>query len=705
MTSIDRLRSLSVDEPLSADEVFDAIFSAGSVLTESEREAEQALEIAIRLLEARRLGLLPDGAEEAVEFLAEECGLYPYVAPEHFSHLTQTVIEAHAVGVRGGLYLHSKQMQVLLWLLAGDNVILSAPTSFGKSLLVDAYISRINPQVVVMLLPTIALIDETRRRLSETFGEKYSIITTVTEEYSQNTPTIFILTQERFLQRRDNLKIDLFFVDEFYKLDPDRDDGRFETLNLAVYKALPRARQCFMAGPHIRSIELGPAWTGNFRFVQTDYRTVTVNVVDRSKQGKRLKSFLEDLKSVADQNSLVFAATPGSAQKILDAIVDAGVSHASDMGIALRNWIASNYHPEWPIAKGVERGIAIHHGRLPRSLGQLFVYLFDQQVIRVLICTSTLIEGVNTSAANVFVYDKKIARSDFDFFSFANIRGRVGRMMRHFVGNAFLYHEAPEEVETRVDVPVLSDPGSSTDYIVINVDRDHLSETGQERQDRLPVDSGLSKELLQEHGVLGVELLIQLSRRIAEVHSSNPRLLIWSGYPDRDQQITLAELVLFVAHQRREQTGIHTPRQVGWAWGQLQALPSLPAFLHWFAGTFGRGDIPQGVDAAFQFLQACEFSFPRAAAAVESITKSLGPRSVPSYGPFLVAMENWFRPAWMKQMDETGLPLPLAERLASHVDRGADRKRAVEALRRVDWKHIAGLDEVDRLILGHALEA
>ncbi len=43
------------------------------------------------------------------------------------------------------------QMQVLLWLLDGDNVILSAPTSFGKSFLVDAFLARKKPQVVVVI--------------------------------------------------------------------------------------------------------------------------------------------------------------------------------------------------------------------------------------------------------------------------------------------------------------------------------------------------------------------------------------------------------------------------------------------------------------------------------------------------------------------------------------------------------------------------
>jgi ATP-dependent helicase YprA (DUF1998 family) len=164
MTELEMLRTIKSDATLSSGGVFDAIFEAGSVLSDDDRETEVALEIAIRLLEARRNGQVPADCDEIIEFLAEECGLYPYIDPERFGLITQTVIEAHAVDLREKLYLHSKQMQVLLWLLDGDNVILSAPTSFGKTLLVDAFLAARKPFTVVIILPTIALIDECRRR-------------------------------------------------------------------------------------------------------------------------------------------------------------------------------------------------------------------------------------------------------------------------------------------------------------------------------------------------------------------------------------------------------------------------------------------------------------------------------------------------------------------------------------------------------------
>jgi replicative superfamily II helicase len=157
---------------------------------------------------------------------------------------------------------------------------------------------------------------------------------------------------------------------------------------------------------------------------------VTVNIVDRSPSSERTSredAFITDLHSVEGESSLVFTQTPRSTQNVVQLITESGISDPTSLAMKLGEWIKLNYHEEWDVAYGTSHGVAIHHGRLPRSLAQLFVRLFDERQITILVCTSTLIEGVNTAAANVLIYDKKINRTDFDFFSFANIRGRGGR--------------------------------------------------------------------------------------------------------------------------------------------------------------------------------------------------------------------------------------------------------------------------------------
>ena len=76
---------------------------------------------------------------------------------------------------------HRAQAEIYRRLIEGENVILSAPTSFGKSRIIDAVIATEQYKNIAVIVPTIALIDETRIRLSS-FSEKYKVITQLNQK-------------------------------------------------------------------------------------------------------------------------------------------------------------------------------------------------------------------------------------------------------------------------------------------------------------------------------------------------------------------------------------------------------------------------------------------------------------------------------------------------------------------------------------------
>lgn len=121
-----------------ADPLFEAISFASDRLLDEGREDFQALDVTIRLLDASKRGVLNESGREAVSLLVSDCGLFPYTDTAGFKTFNKAVVAAHTLDLNGSITLHSKQMEALLYLLQGDNVILSAPTSFGKSLIVDA---------------------------------------------------------------------------------------------------------------------------------------------------------------------------------------------------------------------------------------------------------------------------------------------------------------------------------------------------------------------------------------------------------------------------------------------------------------------------------------------------------------------------------------------------------------------------------------
>ena len=108
--------------------------------------------------------------------------------------------------------------------------------------------------------------------------------------------------------------------------------------------------------------------------------------------------------------------------------------------------------------EAVTAGVGVHHGRIPRALASRFVVLFNNKTLPVLICTSTLIEGVNTAAKSVLIYDKRSTRN-YDFFTFSNIRGRAGRLGQHHVGQVYLFHKPPGQEEIEVTAPLFGETG------------------------------------------------------------------------------------------------------------------------------------------------------------------------------------------------------------------------------------------------------
>jgi len=701
MTSLDTLRNLEEDQILSGDDIFEAISEASSIVRSERYEDKDALEIAIRLLDASEKGQVPFGSHDAIEHLAEACGLFPYIDADGLNPLRAMAMEAFAVHLNKKVYLHAKQMEVLSHLLSGDNIALSAPTSFGKSLIVDAFISEKRPNCVCAIVPTIALIDETRRRLEKTFGKEYQIISkqSDTRHYKK---VIYVLTQERFLNRDDFEGIDFLFVDEFYKLDPHREDHRFQTLNVALYRALRMTTQFFLAGPNIAFLNVGPSWKERLVFLRSGYQTVTVNTVDRTAEKEKFECFLSDLNGASDQQSLVYSKSPPAMRRLVQELLDEKFRAGSEIADELSAWVRENYHDQWILADACEAGIGMHHGKIPRAVAQLFVELFNEGTLPILLCTSTLIEGVNTSAENVFVYDKEISTKPFDFFSFSNIRGRVGRMMQHFVGNVFLYYSPPQEDELTVDVPVLSDPDQTDEYILMNYEPSELGPVGLERQQSLPLEYDLSPETLKKFGHFGAEVLSGAKANLRKHLKAKRHRFEWSGHPGYNQRLMLAEVIRPLLQSKNDKTTRLSVKQMAWAWDMLLKKPTLADFLSWFQEVFSKDEIQEGIERSFEFLGACEFNHATAVAAINQLLREIDPSIDADYAFFVLELESWFRPRWVKEIDEVGIPVPLSERLLPMLGQPSHYTEALVRIADLPEKELLAFSEIDQRLIKRA---
>ncbi|MDW5290924.1 DEAD/DEAH box helicase [Formosa sp. PL04] len=381
--------------------------------------------------------------DELVNHLIREVGLYQYIDETSSNWSDRFAKESFKVNTGNEFQtIHFEQSSILKHLLKGDNIALSAPTSFGKSFIIDAFIANKKPNNVVIIVPTISLTDETRKRINKKFGNEYKIITTPNIKPSDK--NIFIFPQERAITYSNIIEeIDLLIIDEFYKISKVNDKERAVKLQEALIKLDRKSKQKYFLAPNIKSIKDNPFTDGMIPIVKLDFNTV---VLEHHKLYKKInkdeelkKEFI--LKICSSDKNLIYAALYKEIHKLQQLFISKFEDVNNEKLIEFSNWLKANYDPDWDLANLILKGIGIHNGRLHRSITQYQVLLFDDENsgLNSLISTSSLIEGVNTSAKNVIIWSIKSghANSNLTPLSYKNIKGRAGRMFKHFVGNVY----------------------------------------------------------------------------------------------------------------------------------------------------------------------------------------------------------------------------------------------------------------------------
>lgn len=153
--------------------------------------------------------------------------------------------------------------------LESKRILLSAPTSFGKTFLLREiiFMNKEKYKNILMVFPTIALLNENSDNIYElisNFNLEYKVINNVYANFDESSKHIFVLTPERtlkLLSDHTNLKIDFFFFDEVYKIDEDynKNDGsqsiiksnRAKAFRIALYLLSKTVKDYYLAGPYL----------------------------------------------------------------------------------------------------------------------------------------------------------------------------------------------------------------------------------------------------------------------------------------------------------------------------------------------------------------------------------------------------------------------------------------------------------------------
>lgn len=392
-----------------------------------------------------------------VNSLIRIVGLFPYLDPATSTWQDRYVREVFKVDVGAvePVTLHREQRRLLTSLLSGKSIAVSAPTGFGKSFVIDSFIAIKKPATVVILVPTIALADETRRRLQRKFGDVYKVITAPDQSLSEL--NILVFPQERSVGYVDKLSyIDLLIVDEFYKASASFDKERSPSLIRAILALGMISSQRYFLAPNISELKKSP-FTEGMEFLHLDFNTVFLEKSDLTPSiGNNEQKKSEILLGILDTNpgkTLIYAGTYTNIEKLANLLMTNLDRLERPLLGSFQTWLSRNYDPNWALAKLVLKGVGVHNGRLHRSLSQIQVKLFEERDgLDRMISTSSIIEGVNTSAQNIVLWSNRSGNVKIDDFTYKNIIGRGGRMFKHFVGKIFILEKPPTEIPTQLEL-------------------------------------------------------------------------------------------------------------------------------------------------------------------------------------------------------------------------------------------------------------
>ena len=637
----------------------------------AEARQADAAEALLRMLEHRDL---LTSVAPVLSAVSREVGLFPYLDPSELPLRDLLAYEAHRPEGLNDIVFHRKQAQAYRALMSGRNVILSAPTSFGKSLIIDAMVASKRFRNIAVIVPTIALIDETRRRLWS-FRNDYKIIT-----HGLQTPgerNILVATQERALESPLLESVEFFVIDEFYKLAPrGEDQDRSLLLNHALYRLLKHAKQFYLLGPNIDEVPVGFSERFECDFIKTDYATVATDVVrvKRPKGKEEELATLVKLCASLDGPVLVYCNSPNSVRKVTRALSEAASETAAGLQAAAA-WLSSEYHPDWQVTRSLRSGIGTHHGGVPRAIAQFMVRAFNDGRIRILVCTSTLIEGVNTKAKHVVIFDNKIAKKKFDYFTFNNIVGRSGRMFKHFVGHVYLFHEPPQAKLPFVDIPMFTQD-DAPDSLLVQIDDDDLTPKARARMRSLAelAESVLPMHVLRENSGIPPEHQINLAEDLIERADELWPMMNWRSNPTYNQLKLVCELI-WRHFKPRGGYGAVSAHQLAFRVGLLRKHGTVKALID---AELAQGKDKSPDDAVEVVLGFCRnwasFRFPAMLHAVDTIQRVVfkGAGKAPGdYAWFAQRVEHLFQNPILMALDEYGLPVQLGKKLSASLQTDA----------------------------------
>lgn len=327
-------------------------------------------------------------------------------------------------------------------------------------------------QNFAILIPTKALINEVSSKIIEDLKDllaehDYRVVTSAGAlALQQQHNFVLVLTPERLLYLlldKPGFRVDYLFIDEAHKISSrdSRSPFYYKVIDM-LSKRNHKTHMVFLS-PNIPNPEIylnlipGARITSESKltsaFTPVSQMKYLVDLIENcahayNDHSHKLSQIGEFKRSVSLSELVLLIG--GTSQNIVYCSSTAkAVSFALEYSKllpqlkntelqALARDIKNEIHGDYYLAEVLSTGVAYHIGYLPSDIRMRIEDLFKQGLIKTIFCTSTLVEGVNLPADNLFITSYKNGRSNMTPVDFRNLIGRVGRIEFNLYGNVFL---------------------------------------------------------------------------------------------------------------------------------------------------------------------------------------------------------------------------------------------------------------------------
>lgn len=366
------------------------------------------------------------------------------------------------------LIFTDEQYEIFRNLKNSNHYSFSGPTSLGKSFIIKEFIRHLIEENncnenIAILVPTRALINQTFLQLKKEFSdiENYKIIShpTVPESFkTEGKKFIFIFTPERltaYLAEFSNPKIGYLFIDEAQKVTSPN-DTRSPLYYHAILQAERKSIKLYFASPNIpnpevflqlfeksteeaKSVKSSPVSQNRYFLDFIDKRCLMFSDITEEKNidiNFNNEDFYTWVKRLnRNDASIIYCNTKSDTIEYALEFSNTLPNKQDDRIDEVISVIEEHLHKKYFLIDCLKKGVAFHFGSLPQRIREKVEQLFSDRVIDFVFCTSTLLEGVNLPAKNIFILSNAIGLTKFTDIDFWNLAGRAGRLTRELSGN------------------------------------------------------------------------------------------------------------------------------------------------------------------------------------------------------------------------------------------------------------------------------